>query len=394
MVLSYDENALLTKVGPGTPMGELFRRYWHPVGFSKELKDRPKKRKILGEELVLFRDRAGHVGLLGLHCSHRGMSLEYGHIKDRGIQCAYHGWQYDISGQCLDQPAEPRDKSFKDKIQHPAYKVQELGGILWTYMGPEPAPLLPRWDVVARDDGVRSMRCRLVNCNFLQMAENSVDPIHLQYLHRDVFVIPSEQPGGPTWEHNDFGIKNTMTCVVSESFTYTHVYYFIMPAVNRHGNPLKGDSKVYDIMRWRIPMDDTHTWNMAVAFVPAKDGEAAEPSYDVLDDQENGFVESQAGVYRWDNSINWIAGGDQDRCAQESQGPVMDRTREHLGTIDRGVIMLRRMYLDSLDALKEGRDPHGLIRDSAKNQLIALKTNVDSLRVHLGQYSIEGQVAR
>src|SRR5919106_6148816 len=169
MALSVEENETLTRVGPETPGGKMLRRYWHPIAFSKELQRRPKRRKLLGEDLVLFRDDHGKVGLLALRCSHRGTSLEFGHIEDGGLRCCYHGWLYDVEGRVLEQPGEPTDSTFRQRVRHPAYKAQELGGVIFVYMGPEPAPLLPRYDVLVREDGVRARRARTVNCNFFQM---------------------------------------------------------------------------------------------------------------------------------------------------------------------------------------------------------------------------------
>ena len=130
MALSIEENEMYTRVGPGTPGGEMLRRYWHPIGFSTELKGRPKRRRLLGEDLVLFRDDGGKLGLLDLRCLHRGTSLEFGHIEDGGLRCCYHGWLYDVDGRVLEQPGEPPDSSFKERLSQRAYKVQELAGIV------------------------------------------------------------------------------------------------------------------------------------------------------------------------------------------------------------------------------------------------------------------------
>src|SRR5439155_11182986 len=159
-MLTREENELLTRVGPGTPCGELLRRYWQPVCVASELSsDRPTKRlQILGEDLVMFRDANGGYGLVGEHCSHRGASLYYGFLEDGGIRCPYHGWLYDSGGHCLEQPFEPAQSIMKHTLRHPAYPVQELAGLLFAYMGPpENQPLLPRWDVLAWEDGTRQV---------------------------------------------------------------------------------------------------------------------------------------------------------------------------------------------------------------------------------------------
>src|SRR5918996_377956 len=136
----------LTRVGPGTPCGELMRRYWQPVCLSAELRELPKRVRILGEDLIAFRDGQGRAGLLFFRCSHRGTSLEYGRVEEKGIRCCYHGWLYDVGGRCLEQPAEAADSTLKEHIRHPAYKARELGGFVFAYIGPQPAPLLPNYD--------------------------------------------------------------------------------------------------------------------------------------------------------------------------------------------------------------------------------------------------------
>lgn len=184
-MMSKEENDLLTRVGPGTPAGEMLRRYWWPVGFSERVtaKGEPVKIKLLSEDLVLFRDGQGALGVLGLHCSHHGTSLEFGRVEDAGIRCCHHGWLYDVRGRCLEQPAEPQDSSFKARVQHPSYQAQDLAGFIFAYIGPEPAPLLPNYDLFLREDGERELGAGREYCNWLQRAENSVDQTHLVSLH-------------------------------------------------------------------------------------------------------------------------------------------------------------------------------------------------------------------
>jgi len=186
-MLSKEENERLTQVGPGTPGGELLRRYWQPIAIASELTaEQPKKRvKVLGEELVVFRDAQGNYGCLAEHCAHRGVSLYYGFVEDCGLRCAYHGWKYSTTdGRCLEQPFEPSGSSYKDRVRQRAYPVQKLAGMLFAYMGPAPAPLLPRWDVLVREDGVRKIQTQApLRCNWLQAQENTADTVHTYYLH-------------------------------------------------------------------------------------------------------------------------------------------------------------------------------------------------------------------
>ena len=186
-MLTREENEFLTQVSRGTPCGELLRRYWHPVAaageFTEEKPIRPVK--ILGEELVVYRDKKGNYGLVGEHCPHRSASLAYGRVDDEGIRCPYHGWKFDCMGKCLEQPAEPVDSTFKDRIKHVAYPVEYLGGLIYAYLGPAPAPLLPRWDVLVWEHGKRwIVKESIIDCNWLQPMENSVDPSHLYWLCR------------------------------------------------------------------------------------------------------------------------------------------------------------------------------------------------------------------
>src|ERR1043166_6512048 len=208
MALSQEENEMLTRVGSGTPGGEMLRRYWHPIAFASELKQKPLRRRILGEDVVLFRDDKARIALLAVRCSHRGTSLEFGHLENGGLRCCYHGWLYDVEGRVLETPGEPAESTFRARVRHPAYKIQELAGILFAYLGPEPAPLLPRYDVLVREDGVRSLQGRIASCNFLQMVENTVDQHHFKWLHRT--------PNTKKWtdtelnsEYFDFGIRDT-----------------------------------------------------------------------------------------------------------------------------------------------------------------------------------------
>jgi 5,5'-dehydrodivanillate O-demethylase len=384
MALSFEENETLTRVGRGTPGGEMLRRYWQPIALSRELKNRPLKRRLLGEDLVLFRDDRGRPGLLTLRCAHRGTSLAFGHVEDGGLRCCYHGWLYDVEGKVLEQPGEPADSSYKGRVRQPAYKVQELAGIVFAYLGPDPAPLLPRYDVLVREDGVRALNARIVHCNFLQMVENSVDQHHFKWLHRT--------PKTRLWrdekltsEAKEWGILDTFTRRVGDDY-YRTISLFLMPNMNKVGYHLPEDHPAafaathegYEALRWRVAIDDTSTMHFTLYFGPLVDGKP--PRRMPADQSEQGLLDSVPGKYRWDEETGWIARGDQDRCAQESQGPIFDRTSEHLGVSDEGVILLRRMLKQSIDAVRSGQDPIGIIRDPEKN----------NLRLVPGEYKLEG----
>src|SRR6266540_3742170 len=188
MFLTEEENRKLTQVGPGTPGGELLRRYWHPIaGLHQLTDDAPSAHvRVLGEDLVLFRDKGGRVGLLADHCSHRGASLLYGRVEERGIACAYHGWLYDVDGNCLETPAEPADSRFHLTVKHRAYPVREYAGLYWAYLGPLLAPVLPRYDAIELYPVKTIQDVPAVDCNWLQVVENNVDQVHAFILHQDV----------------------------------------------------------------------------------------------------------------------------------------------------------------------------------------------------------------
>src|ERR1700676_3555954 len=195
-MISAEENERLTRVGPGTPMGNLQRRYWHPIGGLEEMQDRWTKRvRLLGEDLVLYKDRTGKFGLIAEFCPHRRASLAYGIPTEDGIRCPYHGWKFDGTGSCLEQPNEPEGSNFKDKVKTAGYPVEELGGMIFAYMGPLPAPLLPRWDGFVGDRVIRMCGWAPVACNWLQIMENSLDPVHTEWLHGKLQEFIEEKQG-------------------------------------------------------------------------------------------------------------------------------------------------------------------------------------------------------
>ncbi len=195
-MLTPAENERLTQVTAGTPAGNLLRRYWHPIAAVDELVERWTKRvRLLGEDLVLFKDRSGHFGLIGEACPHRRASLAYGIPTAEGIRCPYHGWMFDGSGRCLEQPNEPEGSNFKDKVTTAGYPVEALGGLVFAYLGPAPAPQIPRLEGFVADRAIRLLGSAVVPCNWLQIMENSVDPIHSEWLHGHFAEFVAEATG-------------------------------------------------------------------------------------------------------------------------------------------------------------------------------------------------------
>jgi 5,5'-dehydrodivanillate O-demethylase len=268
-VLSKEENEILTRVGPGTPAGELLRRYRYPIAVANELTEETQTKfvRLLGEDLVLFRDKQGRVGLLADHCSHRGVSLLYGRVEERGIACAYHGWLYDVEGNCLECPAEPRESRLHLTVKHQAYPVEKFIGLYWTYMGPKPAPFIPKYDVWVRKDGKRKIVVYpLLDANWFQAMENSVDPGHLQILHQDT-AMRWRKPVSTTRGFIDDIDKTEfyeVACGIMKRRSYKN------GAVDEHPLLFPNILRQGDATQIRVPMDDKHTMIFFVHFIPGE----------------------------------------------------------------------------------------------------------------------------
>ena len=370
-MLSRQENDLFTSVGRGTPCGEMLRRYWWPIGFSALVteKQTPTKVRLLGEDFVLFRDGALRLGLLELHCSHRGTSLEFGRVEDQGIRCCYHGWLYDVAGRCLEQPAEPGESTFKDRILHPAYKVQEIAGFIFAYLGPDPAPLLPRYDLFLEENGERVIGAGTEYCNWLQRAENSVDQTHLVALHAPEYPQMALKRPEIGWQKTVYGAKVTMHVPGVSKPKHSH---WVFPSHTRHTTARK-DRVPDHAIRFRVPTDDTTTKTFWLRFTPNDEAHRGRP----LRLKTVGFEDDKPGIYtRVDDGWWGIASHDQDRVAQESQGEIYDRTREHLGASDEGVILLRQTIQESIEAVRQGQDPFWILRSSEENNKITFDASM------------------
>jgi len=356
-MLSAEENRLLTSIGPGTPMGLLLRRYWHPVGVSQLVTSKPQRVKVLGEELVLYRGQSGETHLMQLRCAHRSLALDYGRVEGDCIRCPYHGWLYDGTGQCLDQPAEPERSKYKEEIKLTSYKTQEFSGIVFGYMGPEPAPLLPLYDVLRWEDGVKDVTVQNVNANWLNHVENIVDISHLAWLHGYTFPAYGARKVTYHWERTDFGVNNVM---LIEGIEDDHISCYGYPTVNRFALPPidKGGELVRSLI-WRVPVDDASTLLYFLRFYPSDKRTRTASRTDV-----------KLGVYTplekdwWGINVN-----DQDRMAVEQQGVIADRSNEHLGVSDGGIVLMRRMMRESLALIEQGKDPLHIIRDPAKQKI-------------------------
>ncbi len=364
MTLTREENELLTRIGPGTPAGEVLRRYWHPIAVAQELTDENPTIfvRVLGEDLVLFKDRSGNVGLIADHCVHRGASLLYGRVEERGIACAYHGWLYDTKGNCLETPAEPADSKFYLTVRIKAYPVQKFVGLYWAYLGPEPAPVIPKFDLWVSEEGVRKVDVYpRLDCNWFQAMENSVDPAHLQILHQN--------SGGRSASNTTRGSTDDVA-----SFDFYEVPYGIIKKrtyknglVDEHPLIFPNILRVSNSTQIRVPIDDTHTNIFFVRFVPkeyAGNGHANGSSADEV--VEVNYLEpfkTPADGLHPNMRMRMDLVLAQDHMAWETQGPIADRSTERLATTDRGVVMLRQVMKREIEKVQRGEDPLGVIRD-------------------------------
>ncbi len=373
-MLSQEENESLARVGPTTPAGQLLRRYWHVVGVAAELTvATPKKKvRILGEDLVLYRDQSGNYGLLRERCSHRGASLYYGFVEADGIRCPYHGWKYDAGGKCLEQPFENPESGFREKVLHPAYPVVKLAGLLFAYMGAaQHKPMLPKWDVLVRQDGLKKIDvCETLRCNWLQAMENSVDPTHTYYLHSHTLKLKGAKDFVPF--HYQALSKIEFELVMHPGWAGIQKQRVFsakdVPAEAPHPlifpNILFVPVRMGYALHFRTPIDDLNTQVYQFRFSPTKDGSVAQQPEDAP--VEYVGTKNETGEFHMDNFTS------QDHMAWETQGPIADRAMEHLGEADRGIIMFRKLLRDQIQAVQIGDDPIGVNLDAKNDQVIQL----------------------
>jgi len=350
----------MTRVGPGTPCGEYLRRFWQPVAFVRDLGETPRRIRIMGEDLVVFRDGSGRVGVLELHCPHRGTSLEYGLIDARGIRCCYHGWLFDVEGRILETPGEPAASTLRGRLCHGAYPAREFAGLVFAYMGPAdkqpPFPLYDTFDLPGLT--LQPAAQFMLPCNWLQIKDNSMDPVHTSFLHAISSGYQFTEAFGALaeldWEETPFGMVYIATRRVGE-FAWVRVCDFMAPNVHQFTREIEAatEEKIGSrpiVIRWAVPIDDTHTWNMELAQVDPAWGlsaeEIARPGFGQSDDRP--YEERQRHPADFD--------------AQSSQRPIAVHALEHLASTDRGVIMLRKIVRDGIRAVAAGRDPRELQR--------------------------------
>jgi nitrite reductase/ring-hydroxylating ferredoxin subunit len=341
----------LTRIGPDTPCGEFLRRFWQPIILTSELRELPRRVRILGEDLVTFRDKRGAIGLLELHCPHRGTSLEFGLIGEKGIRCCYHGWLFDVDGTILEMPGEPADSTLKDRLFHGAYPVHEHAGLVFAYMGPpdkQPAfPLLdtyslPSYKLIARAPTVWE-------CNWLQVKENSMDPAHLAFLHTlpgsEGFTEDLRELGEWDWMETPIGMVYIDTRRQGDR-VWVRVADFILPNIHQfppNADPMAQRNSINRPLAttWAVPLDDTHT--MQIGYYHAPGGKELRRGAGFGQDGSRSYEERQRVPGDYDAQVS-IHGG------------IARHGLEHLAATDRGVTMMRNMIRRGIRAVRNGED--------------------------------------
>ncbi|HEY7067536.1 MAG TPA: Rieske 2Fe-2S domain-containing protein [Chloroflexota bacterium] len=396
-MLTREQNDLLTRTDRGTPGGDLLRRYWQPVALAAELPPGgpPVPLRVLGEDLVLFRDEQGRPGLMGLHCPHRGADLSYGRLEDGGLRCLYHGWLFDVTGQCREQPGEPSSSTFCQRVRHTAYPCQEVAELIFAYLGPGEPPLLPAYEFLTVPAAQRYVNKALHECNYLQGNEGNIDPAHLSFLHfllqddparirstKDVAGTSTTTNSlygrdvSPTIEieETDYGVRIFTVRQIGPGEIYVRASNFILPNLSSFPGQTGGEG--YSV-NWHVPMDDTHNWKFMISFsrVRALDHQEMHRPYAANMTADYRLRRNAANRYQQDReeqrTRSFTGMGSffpaHDAFATEGEGPIQDRTTEHLGSTDKAIILARRQLLRAVEDAQAGRDPQHVVRDPAAN---------------------------
>lgn len=372
-MLSAEKNTLLTQVGAGSPMGELLRRYWHPVAPAKELRDRRVKPvRLLGEDLVLFRRTGGGYGLVSRSCPHRGTDLSVGWVEEDVLVCPYHGWAFDSAGRCARQPFEEMGPAggFRDKVGVAAYPTATLGGLVWAYLGPEPAPLLPKFEQFGWSHGFVEIVMTELPCNWFQCHENAVDPVHFEWLHTNGNAV-RVNPDAPVYapRHQNIGFSEFEFGFINQREVQTE--YDPSGSFARSSQLTDGGILCLwpyslasgNTFEFRVPVDDETTLNITWQYsVLPCDVQAAMPE---CDDTPFWYGPLRGS----DGRIIVSHTGNQDFAAWIGQGVIADRTREQLGRSDKGITLLRRRFLEAIETVADGGDPPGIVRDQERHTI-------------------------
>ena len=371
-------------------MGDLMRRYWQPVLLSREVEKPdgdPIRIRILGEDLVAFRDTSNRVGIIAEWCPHRLTSMFLGRNEENGLRCVYHGWKFDVSGACVDMPNEVEEYDFKRKVQMVAYPTVEIGGIIWVYMGPaELRPADPKFEFTQQPDTHRGTSKVIEECNWLQAMEGGIDSVHSSFLHRkfgsgDGIGLDGLRAEGMAGvlevEQTDYGYRYVNARPLADGKrTYARAYQWVMPHVQIRAAQLNNDGSWFKFKiaghHW-VPIDDEHTmvWNWFYSLdEPLTEGEKEEEmngngpafvdqtTFRGFGNRANDWLMDRE-LQRTDTFVGIQGVNAQDRAVQEAMGPIVDRSREHLGQTDRAIIMTRKMLLKAMRTVQDGGNPPG-----------------------------------
>jgi phthalate 4,5-dioxygenase oxygenase subunit len=380
----------LTRTDAGTPAGELLRRYWQPVGMSAELiaGGAPRAERVMGEDLVLFRDENGRPGALALKCAHRCADLSYGRVEAGGLRCVYHGWVFDVDGACLEQPAEPPESTFKNRVRQRAFPCRDVAGVVWAYLGPDAPPLFPAFPALVSEAYCYATRWK-GNANWLQASEGNIDPVHTSFLHQ---IVPRDPDMRARWgafsvnarpevsaTETRFGVRLFTKRRLPESDEMLlRVTNFVMPNACAVGG-FEGDLGPGGCtMLWDVPIDDEHHWRYEFIFhrsgkLDRATLDAQYASEKVAGDEmrrtpENRYLQDRASMA---NGDAYIGLGEcfsvHDIFITQSQGVIHDQSHEALGTSDVAIIKARKQLATAVNDVAAGRDPAGVIRTEAEN---------------------------
>lgn len=359
--------AELTEVRRGTPMGELLRRYWHPVGLAADAGRRPKQIRALGEDLILFRDHSGRPGLLHPRCIHRGCSLFYGRTEERGIRCCYHGWLFDVEGQCLEQPCEPGGGRGLGRFRQPGYPLRERYGLIFAYLGPpDREPVLPRFDILeslasnefveADASSIGSGGPEVVPCNWLQHFENIMDPFHVPVLHGSFSGAQFTERMGiiprVTFATTPRGVRSVQLRTLAGGKAHRRITEAVIPTIRAVADPRAMTDGSCSLLGWVLPIDDK-SFRIYSAGRVTQSGALAK-------------IRSSFNGRSWHELTadeHQEMPGDYE--AQVSQGAITLHSEEHLVTSDRGIALLRRFLEQQIEAVRADRDPAGVSFDPA-----------------------------
>jgi len=389
-MLTVEENDRLTRVGPGTPGGELFRRYWWPVCLSTELTEKdgaPLRVRLLGEDLIAYRDSNGDIGLVDAYCPHRRAPLFFGRNEECGIRCVYHGWKFDRHGDCTDMPSEPPGTTLQAKVKIVAYPTVEKGGVVWAYLGKkDKQPPLPDYEWTRAPEGYRYVSKTFENCNYLQCMEGGLDTAHSSFLHnnklgsRDNLRQHDKAPHIEV-ERTDYGYRYASVRHADDG-QYTRVYHYVMPAQQMRASMIGYDGKRNRPARldghiW-VPIDDNTTFIYNVMAAPFEEDrllpEAVEArekaagrgkddnipgTFRLKRNQENDYLIDRQ-MQKTQNYSGIVGVNTQDFALQEGMGPIVDRSKEFLGTSDKAIVAMRRLLLEAIRVNETGDNPRAL----------------------------------